>query len=136
MYINKIKKFCGVLNKGELRMYAELANSRPKYTDNEISFYFNQKRLKDNESLEQIANRFNVNVDIIRYLDENEGNLSMDMIEIASKYLDISYDELTEILVDDNEVSCRGNNKEDAQNLISIVNIMFNEMIMQKKLSI
>ena len=57
------------------------------------------------------------------------------MLEIASDYLEIPYDELTAILEDDEKISPRANTDEDTGELFGIINYMFNEMIKHKRLS-
>jgi hypothetical protein len=118
-------------------MYAVNANLRPAYTDNEISRLFHEKRLKNKDTIAALAKQFCTSIGIISNIDNYKYDFSMNMIKIASEYLDIPVSDLTKILIDDKDnFSCRGCNNEKSKAVIDIVNILFNEMIMQKKLSI
>lgn len=117
-------------------MYVQSANSRPAYTDNEIAKLFHEKRITENKTVHEIATYYAIDEKSIEIIDSGVNNLSMKMLEIASDFLNIPYEKLTEIVKDDCDISCRGPKSEEAETLFGIVNILFNEMVMQKKLSI
>lgn len=120
-----------------MKVYAMNANLRPAYTDNEISKLFHEKRIKNGQKLDELADQFHVSINMINNIDNYKYDFSMDMIKIASDYLNIPVSDLTRIIEDDeNSFSCRACKNEKTQAVIDIVNILFNEMIMQEKLSL
>jgi len=135
MYINRtlnsMKMFC----KGDFEMYAQCANIRPAYTDNEISLLFRQKRLAEHKKLDEVAEMVGSELSLIKYIDEGNCSLSSEMLEVAAKYLCIPYEKLTAVTYDDNKFSCRGQVSKEAKDLFDMVNILFHQMILQQKLS-
>lgn len=111
-------------------MKEKIYNKRPAYLNNEIVKLFNDKIKENNEDIQTIAKRYNVNECIIKYMLDRKCRYSYKMLNIASDYLNIPYDELTSILIDD-EYKLSKEHKE----LNKIITYIFDEMIKHKRLS-
>lgn len=119
-------------------MYENIYNERPKYTSNEIVSLFKKKFYESNDNISSVAERYKVNEETINHMMNKKCQYSYKMLKIASDYLDITYDELTDILVDDEKVNLRSNtheNMRDSEELFNLINYMFNEMIKHKRMS-
>lgn len=135
MHTDNILKYKSLFCKGDFKMYAQGANVRPAYTDNEISLMFREKRNKEHKELSEIAATLDKNIELVEFVDEGNCSLSSEMLEVASLYLDIPYEKLTAITYDESEFSCRGQVSEEADDLFDMVNILFHQMILQQKLA-
>ena len=94
-----------------------------------------EKINENNEDIKVLAQKYDVEESIIEFMLDKRCRYSYKMLEIASDYLEIPYDELTAILEDDEKISPRANTDEDTGELFGIINYMFNEMIKHKRLS-
>lgn len=120
---------------GEFKVQEQLYNRRPAYQNNEIVSLFSKKINENNEDIKVLAQKYDVEESIIEFMLDKRCRYSYKMLEIASDYLEIPYDELTAILEDDEKISPRANTDEDIGELFGIINYMFNEMIKHKRLS-
>lgn len=116
-------------------------NKRVAYTDNEIANLMKMKMkenkhnaddlfslYKDKYSIESIA--------LIQKMLSGTSIYNVKMLDIASEYLNISYDDLTNIIEDNDDASFRkGASDEEAENFINLVSGLFSEIIRQKKLN-
>ncbi len=113
-----------------------IENSRPKYTDYEICNLFKKKRKDLDLGISEVAKHYNTDETIISFLDEFKSNLSLEMIEIASDFLSIEFNELTDILVDDDlKISARGALDEGSMVVFDTANNIFNKLIHQIRMS-
>lgn len=120
---------------GEFKVEEQLYNRRPAYQNNEIVSLFNKKINEKNDNTKTIAERYNVDEALIEFMLDKRCRYSYKMLKIASDYLDIKYEQLTDILEDDEKINPRANTSEDTGELFGIINYMFNEIIKHKRLS-
>lgn len=120
---------------GEFKVEEQLYNRRPAYQNNEIVSLFNKKINEKNDNTKTIAERYNVDESLIEFMLDKRCRYSYKMLKIASDYLDIKYEQLTDILEDDEKINPRANTSEDTGELFGIINYMFNEIIKHKRLS-
>lgn len=120
---------------GESKVCEELYNRRPAYQNNEISDLFSKKIEMTNDNIKNIARKYDVDESIIKFMCDKRCNYSYKMLKIASDYLHIPYEQLTEILVDDEKVSLRAEKPTDTDELFGIINYMFSEMIRHKRMA-
>jgi hypothetical protein len=118
-----------------IKVCAQLVNRRPAYTNNEIANLFKSKFLSEGKTFENISKEYMISSQTIQYMLTDKCHYSFEMLKFASKYLEIPYMELTQILEDDNKFSCRTDKDENSDELFNIINFMFNEMIKQERLS-
>ena len=121
-------------------MENNIYNKRVSYTDSEISKLIKLKMDKENITKQELLDKYSkvysdLNIDTID--DMLIGNIIYDelMLDVASDYLNIPFDELVGVIEDDNEFSCRTNSDEDISEFYDMVNILFGEMVNQIKLS-
>lgn len=117
-----------------IKVIAELVNKRPAYTNNEIVKELRSKAHVNRHNAAQIAEFCNSDQDTIELMMSGNCKYSFKMLKVASLYLEIPYNELTKVLEDDVNFSCRGCTDEDTNDLFDIINFMFNEMIKQQRL--
>lgn len=113
-------------------------NERSAYSNSEIALLLKQRMLERSHNVDDLFSIYKIKYElkekqIIEYMLSGNVNYNLNMIEIASDYLNIPFDELTEILVDDNEISFRHNCDNDCNEFIDLVNYLFSEMIRQEK---
>ncbi len=118
-----------------------LCNVRPAYYDKEISQLIKEKMKKENLNKEDLYNlykkKYKISLDLINFMLKENVSYNLEMLKIASDYLDIDFNNLTELLEDDSNLSLRSeqNTKdEDINNFFIMVDILFSEMIKQKRL--
>ena len=112
------------------------AYERPRYTDYEVSKMIKNKLEEQQLSINDVAAEFGVNEDYIAIMTSGENHYSKNMLEIASKILEIKFDELVAIDVDPEEVSCRQTVSAESNEFLDMFNYIFNELIMQRKFSV
>lgn len=120
---------------GNRKMYETLYKQRPAYTNNEIVNLFNEKMKNESILEEELANRYDTEVDTIKYMRSTKCRYSYPMLKIASDFLEINYEDLTSILVDDEDFSPRADTEEETGEFFGFLNYIFNEMIRQERLS-
>lgn len=120
---------------GGIKVHEQLYNRRPAYQNSEIVSLFIKKIKENNDDIKSLAKRYDVEESIIKFMLDKRCHYSYKMLKIASDYLRIPYEELTNILEDDEKINPRANTSEDTGELFGIINYMFNEMIKHKRMS-
>lgn len=115
-------------------------NTRPAYTDAEISQLIRKKMKDEKISKDDLYKKYtakyeDLDISTIEYMIAGNVFFNETMISIASDYIEISIDALLGVIEDEDEISCRGNSDDDISHLCETVNILFSEMINQIKLS-
>ena len=116
-------------------MHEQLYNRRPAYQNSEIVSLFVNKIKENSDDIKSLAKRYDVEESIIKFMLDKRCHYSYKMLKITSDYLRIPYEELTNILEDDEKINPRANTSEDTGELFGIINYMFNEMIKHKRMS-
>lgn len=109
---------------------------RPRYTDYEISFMVRSKVQSEKMSIDKFVAEYDVSTSYMDIILSGENHLSKRMLDIASEILEMDYDELVVIDVDSNETSCRQSTSEDKSDFFDMLNYVFGEVIMQRKMAI
>lgn len=126
-------------NKGlewrKIEVPAELVNKRPAYTNNEIVLELKKKSQINNHSAVELASFCDIDINTAELMLSGKCKYSFRMLKAASLYLNIPYNELTRVLEDDVNFSCRGCTDDETEDLFDIINFMFNEMIKQQRLA-
>lgn len=121
-------------------MAGHIYNTRPAYTDAEISYLIRMKMKQEKINEVDLYNKYtdqyeNLDIETIEYMIKGSVFFNETMLNIASKYLEISIEDLLGVIEDEDEVSCRGDIDDDMSQLCETLNILFSEMINQIKLS-
>ena len=120
---------------GGTKVHEQLYNRRPAYQNSEIVSLFVNKIKENSDDIKSLAKRYDVEESIIKFMLDKRCHYSYKMLKITSDYLRIPYEELTNILEDDEKINPRANTSEDTGELFGIINYMFNEMIKHKRMS-
>ncbi len=117
------------------------ASKRVAYTDSEIRKLMRNKMESSNENVRDLFQRYKkpfcLKDDII-ISDMISGNVifNVTMLNIASDYLNMTFEELTRIIEDKDEVKFRKNKEdEDLNSFVNILSCLFSEIIRHKKLN-
>lgn len=120
---------------GKRKMYTTLYKQRPAYTNNEIVNLFNEKIEKEQITEEELAEKYNTDIQMIRYMRNKKCRYSYQMLKIAADFLEVSYEDLTSIVIDDEEFSPRADTEEETGEFFGFLDYLFSEMIKQERLS-
>ncbi|MDU0331789.1 helix-turn-helix transcriptional regulator [Paenibacillus sp. 3LSP] len=114
-------------------------SERPKYTRYELAKLVREKREQAKLSLDDVATQFNVDVELWKSIENASRSFNVKIYKIISAFLDMSISELLAKDVDDMAaISFRANDKEENEEIseaIYLANLIFDEMVMQEKLS-
>jgi hypothetical protein len=119
-----------------IRMIDNFSKRRPAYTNNEIVNMLNSKLTEEKLDIKTLAERYEVDEPVIRFMTDKSCEYNYEMLKIASNFLQIKYEDLVAIIEDDNNCSLRADNVESANELEDILNYLFNEMINQERLAV
>lgn len=113
-------------------------SKRPVYTSYELSQLVKTKRLKEQLNEEEFALKHRVDTHLLQQVEEANRIFSPSLYRVCSKILDITIDDIVAYVEDDiDDASYRISGKaEGIQNTVELANKLFNEIIMQKKISI
>lgn len=118
-----------------------LKNKRVAYTDNELSLLFKKVMKENRDTKEDIYMKYREKYDledmsIIQDMLSGVVFYDVTMLQIASNYLGISYDDLTKIIVDEDNLSYRKDGEDkNLDALVDILNMLFTSSINQEKLN-
>lgn len=119
-----------------MKVCANLAlNERPAYTSNEIVATLKATMKKQNHSAVDLANMYSTSRHVVEVMLDENTYYSYEMMEIASDYIKVPFEDLTKVLEDDNHISCRGEVDEETDELFDIINYVFDEIIRQERLA-
>jgi len=113
----------------------DVINKRAAYLNCEIVNEFSNKMKTTNLSKKDIANKYNLSKADVEYMLDENNYYDINMLKVASDFLNIPFSELTSILEDDGHVSCRGNVDDETNELFDIINFLFDDMIKQERMA-
>lgn len=113
-------------------------NRRPVYTSYELSKMVRDKRKKSGLGVSEFAASHEINENILKEIEKGECSFSPKIYRICGDILNLSSDELLAEFVDDEEVvNYRASDNEvGVQDTFEMANMLFNEIIMQKKIGV
>lgn len=108
----------------------------PVYTSYELSYAIKEKRRQDGISLEKFAEKYEIEVALLEKIESAKQLFTYEMYLACSKILDLSIEDITKIeSVGIESASFRtSENDEEVKNVAELVNRLFYEIIMQKKI--
>lgn len=111
---------------------------RPVYTSYELGKLVKDKREGENASLEEYAQKYNIGVEILSRIEGLKGTFTPKMYRACASVLEMSLDDILKMENDNIEMaSYRAEGSSDAVNrTVEFANQLFNDIIMQKKISI
>ena len=115
-------------------MESKWYNQRAKYSDSEIALMIKNKMNSDKISKEEFFETYNkkynnLTIDTVNLMLDESVFFNIDMLEIASDFLNIEFEDLTEVLEDPDTIDYRSDCSEEVEDFEKIVNILFSEMI-------
>lgn len=113
-------------------------NRRPVYTSYELSKMVRDKRKKSGLGVSEFAASHEINENILKEIEKGECSFSPKIYRICGDILNLSSEELLAEFVDDEEVvNYRASDNEvGVQDTFEMANMLFNEIIMQKKIGV
>ena len=115
-------------------------NKRSAYSNNEIASFFKKKMEENKHSIKDIVKIYKpkyseIDNKTVEYMISGTVFYDLTMLEIASEYLEIPFNDLTNIIEDDIHISYRKSDDPDQKDFVDLVNYLFSEMIRQDKLN-
>lgn len=114
---------------------------RQSYTKYELSNMIKEKRSELNLDIEQFSEKYDISTKVILAIEEAKRSFNVIMYKACCRILDMNIDE---ILRKDSEeqlnISYRKNGSDEtddfANETVELANIIFNEMVMQRKYNV
>jgi DNA-binding XRE family transcriptional regulator len=110
---------------------------RPRYTPNELSSLVKNKRQQENLDQFNFAKKYDIEIQSLIEIEEIKQSFSPNLYIVCCKILNMSIEDITGIENDD--LSCasfRASAKSDKlQKTVDLANFLFNEIIMQKRIT-
>lgn len=116
-------------------MINEMANRRPRYTKYEISKLVNQKFQDSKLSISDFCKQFDIEERVLNDILAAKRSFNKMILTKSSMILGIDVKELLSEDVDTSPAFRSEELKEDTIETINIANLLFNEIIMQDKIS-
>jgi transcriptional regulator with XRE-family HTH domain len=112
-------------------------SERPKYTRYELAKMVREKRKNDGLTQEEMADKLNVDLSIVKQIEEASRTFNAKMYKLVSSIIGKSITELTSKETDDTlSISFRASEqKPEIEAAVMIANLLFDEIIMQEKIS-
>lgn len=113
-------------------------NRRPVYTSYELSKKIKDKRTSEGLDVRDFASKYNVSLEMLCQIEEGSCSFSPKIYKVCGQILDLTSEELLSEINDDTEAAnFRSNGNDDnVQCTFDLANMLFNEIIMQKKIGI
>lgn len=113
-------------------------NSRPLYTSYELSKKVKDKRISEEFDVSEFALKYNVPLDVLLKIEEGSCSFSPKIYKACGKILGLATDELVSEINDDVAAANFRSDGNDAnvQGTFELANMLFNEIIMQRKIGI
>ena len=113
-------------------------NRRPVYTSYELSKMVRDRRKDSGQSISEFALKNEVDENILKQIELGSCSFSPKIYRVGGNILGLSSKELLAEFIDDIEaVNYRANdNGKGVQETFEMANMLFNEIIMQKKIGI
>lgn len=111
---------------------------RPAFTKYELSKKIKEKRVASGLSIEEFSKKYDIPVSLLVSIEEAKRCFNVPMYEACSKILEMDLDEL--LKTDQEDLCCTNFRSREVNDstweTVRIANILFNEMVMQHKISI
>jgi ribosome-binding protein aMBF1 (putative translation factor) len=109
----------------------------PVYTSYELSKEVKEKRHKDGLSIEEFSIKYDVDSGLVNQIETTNQVFSPKLLKVCAKILSLPIKEITRTIEDDVcAISYRSSDDSDGvKRTVNIANKIFNEIIMQKKIS-
>jgi transcriptional regulator with XRE-family HTH domain len=107
-------------------------NSRPLYTSYELSKNVKDKRIGEGISEAEFASKYGITMELLQRIEEGNSSFSPKLYRVCGKILGLSTEELLSEINDDMAAA----NDSNVQGTFDLANMLFNEIIMQKKIGI
>lgn len=113
-------------------------NCRPSYTSYELSRNVREKRSSEGMGEAEFASKYGVAIEVLHRIEEGSSSFSPKLYKACGKILGLSTEELLSEINDDmTAANFRSNgNDSNVQGTFELANMLFNEIIMQKKIGI
>ena len=113
-------------------------NSRPLYTSYELSKMIRDKRASERLDAAEFALKYEVSLEVFLQIEEGGCSFSPGLYKACGQILNLTSEQLLSEVNDDTAAaSFRSNGNDDnVQKTFHIANMLFNEIIMQKKIGI
>lgn len=115
-----------------------IESQRPQYTSYEITRQI-KKAVSEYGGIDEIKDKFNVDIEIVKSILNNPKLFSLKMYKVASKILEKTLEELTNIQIDKLQPDfrkCRDCETESVYQELKLANIIFDEIIINKKMNV
>lgn len=113
-------------------------NSRPLYTSYELSKMVKDKRSSEGIGEAEFASEYGIPVELLQRLEKGDSSFSPRLYKACGRILGLSAEELLAEINDDMDAANFRSNANDSnvQGTFDLANMLFNEIIMQKKIGI
>ena len=113
-------------------------NSRPLYTSYELSKNVKDKRIGEGISEAEFASKCGITMELLQRIEEGNSSFSPKLYRVCGKILGLSTEELLSEINDDMAAANFRSDANDSnvQGTFDLANMLFNEIIMQKKIGI
>lgn len=113
-------------------------SKRPVYTSYELSKAVKEKRKNENLDVHEFALEHDADVVMLEQIEEASRVFTPDMYRACAKILNISIDEIVKVENDDLSLTSfrTTDGSEKINCTVNLANKIFNEIIMQKKISV
>jgi len=111
---------------------------RPVYTSYELSNLVKEKRKQEDMSIEEYAQKFNVDTELLSKIENIKGTFTPKMYRACSVILDLSIEDILEVESDEIEVASyrADTNSSEVSKTVQFANQLFSEIIMQRKIGV
>ena len=117
-------------------MINEMANRRPKYTKYEIAKLVKQELEKSELSLSEFSEKSNIDEKVLSDILSAKRSFNKKILNAVSVILNLTIEELLSEEIDTAPAFRSQDIKTNTVETIDIANLLFNEIIMQKKISV
>ena len=113
-------------------------NSRPFYTSYELSKNVKDKRVGEGIGEAEFASKYGIPIELLQKIENGNSSFSPKLYKACGKILGLSTEELISEITDDmSAANFRSDaNDSNVQGTFDLANMLFNEIIMQKKIGI
>ncbi len=113
-------------------------NRRPVYTSYELSKMVRDKREKEGSGILEFAAEYGIDEKMLADIEAGERSFSPEIYKICGSILGLSSEELLAEYIDDEKAANyrTGDSGSGVQATFDMANMLFNEMIMQKKIGV
>lgn len=110
---------------------------RPAFTKYELSKKIKEKRVASGLSVEEFSQQYGISAYLLVSIEEAKRSFNVPMYEACARILGMELDEL--LKTDQEDLGCvrfrSGKVHEVTWNTVEMANVLFNEMVMQHKIS-